>query len=278
MVSSRPMSPPLALSKPPVRPADLHPQAPDLLRRLYAAWLAMPHPDPRRRGKCVASGAVRKAFAGEGVRLAKHTAKVWEELETTWLTHPERVWVWSDLHLFHTNILRYSSRPFGSIQEMHDTLWANAFASVGDTDWLLFVGDLSFGQPDATAAWMASLPGRKVNIMGNHDVQGACSKVSPFHLGFEAIAESQDWRAPKGLVDAEGQPIDRLWITHYPLYSGWVPEGVAHVHGHLHQHRLPGRLWNASVEQLDYRPRRLAEWLREPRLPATDLAPPAEDL
>ena len=85
---------------------------------------------------------------------------------------------------------------------------------------------------------MAELPGWKVLVFGNHDQNGRGGVVTdPFDDAHLALAVGGD---------------PPLVLTHIPLEE--VPEGTVNLHGHLHQHRLPGRRINVSVEQLEYRP------------------------
>ena len=83
------------------------------------------------------------------------------------------------------------------------------------------------------------MPGRKVLVFGNHDRSAR---------GFDVVC---------GSVYSQGDPP--LLLTHVPLRR--VPPACVNVHGHLHVGRVKGSTAhvNVSVEQLDYRPRRLTD-------------------
>ena len=56
----------------------------------------------------------------------------------------------SDLHLGHTNVLRYDNRPFANVNEMHDALVERWNSVVGDDDIVYFLGDLFFSRIDTS--------------------------------------------------------------------------------------------------------------------------------
>ena len=172
------------------------------------------------------------------------------------------VWVWSDLHLGHENIIRYTNRPFADASVMDDALYANWATAVGPTDALLFVGDVAMRKAVGEATWsrIRRGPGRmKQLVVGNHDLTGSGTlRVD----GFDDICS---------LLCAPGEPS--LLFTHMPLSD--VPEGWVNVHGHTHAApvtRSPHI--NVSVEHLCYRPlalpriRALAKVLAQGRYPA----------
>ena len=154
-------------------------------------------------------------------------------------------WVWSDLHLGHENIIRYTNRPFADVEEMNARLYANWDAAVGADDTLVFVGDVAMRAALCDATWqrIREAPGRaKVLVIGNHDLTGSGAlRVG----GFDDIC---------ALLCVGGDVP--LVFTHMPLAA--VPDGWVNVHGHTHD-AAPTRSphINVSVEQLAYRPVRL---------------------
>ena len=222
------------------------------LRALYMAWLSTPAPYSKRAGNV--AGSKTRAGMLHGHQLAQASQAAWDQAEGAFSQGTGKVWVWSDLHLFHTNIIRYSGRPFHNTHHMLDSMLANAQAVVAPEDWLLCLGDLSFGEVDQTRAFLDALDCRKALILGNHDVDRKPKLDGLASLGFEAIADVQDWQAPAGLVDQDGVAIERVWLTHYPLWSPWLSPGIRNVHGHVHQNNVGGRCVNASVEHTGYAP------------------------
>ena len=62
-------------------------------------------------------------------------------------TPPERIWIWSDLHLADRSILLVWNRPFWSIEEMNRHLLTRWSERVGAGDTIICLGDV--GHPDA---------------------------------------------------------------------------------------------------------------------------------
>lgn len=56
-----------------------------------------------------------------------------------------KIFITSDLHLDHTNIIKYCKRPFLNTEEMNKTLVENWNNTVGKKDRVYFLGDMSFG-------------------------------------------------------------------------------------------------------------------------------------
>lgn len=211
--------------------------------------------DGRREG-LVAGKETRRGMR-QGAQWSELTANAWQAFEQAWRTTPEDVFVWSDLHLQHANIIRYAQRPHGGVYHMDESLLANAQAAVQAHQWLLFVGDLAMWKDRAAVeAWMARCPGRKALVLGNHDVRGReCPKrVEDWQaLGFEAVADVV------ALPAAHGLPA--LWITHYPLPRAALPADTLNVHGHSHTRVYAGPFVNACVEIVGYTPRNLRTWI-----------------
>ncbi len=155
---------------------------------------------------------------------------------------PASAWVWSDLHLGHENIIRYTDRPFADAETMDSTLYANWNATVGTGDEVIFVGDVAMRRAVGPHTWQRIRDGRgatKHLVIGNHDLTGGGElRVD----GFDDIG---------AVMVVEGDP--QLLFTHIPMTR--VPDGCVNVHGHTHNEpprRSPHI--NVSVEQLDYRP------------------------
>jgi calcineurin-like phosphoesterase family protein len=77
----------------------------------------------------------------------------------------------SDTHFFHQNILKYSKRPFQTIEEMNEKLIENWNVTVTNQDYVYFLGDFSFAKDqNESVKILNKLNGREVHlIMGNHD-------------------------------------------------------------------------------------------------------------
>ncbi|MCY4508588.1 MAG: metallophosphoesterase [Acidobacteria bacterium] len=154
------------------------------------------------------------------------------------------VWLWSDLHLGHSETINAFVRPFRSAQVMDDALFGRWRRVVGPEDAIVCLGDVAVhGLSGTRLELVRETPGWKVLVIGNHDVRPDGS------LAVDAFDEVHS-----SLYVAGDPP---LLMTHMPLRA--VPEGCVNVHGHLHGARMPGVTphINVSVEQTHYRPRPL---------------------
>ena len=82
-----------------------------------------------------------------------------------------KIWLTSDTHFFHENILKYCNRPFETVEAMNDALVANWNSVVKPDDHVYHLGDFCFGNVEK---WNWCLEPGRLNghihlILGNHD-------------------------------------------------------------------------------------------------------------
>ena len=83
---------------------------------------------------------------------------------------PGRVFVVSDLHFDHKNIIRYCKRPFRDEHKMNRAMLNNWNKTVKDGDRVYYLGDLTFGRGQHTIDyWLSKMNGQIRFIRGNHD-------------------------------------------------------------------------------------------------------------
>ncbi len=76
----------------------------------------------------------------------------------------------SDLHLDHENVIRYCDRPFTDVEDMNQTLVTNWNSVVAPDDEVIFGGDLTIsGSASAFLTWTDQLYGELIFLVGNHD-------------------------------------------------------------------------------------------------------------
>lgn len=75
----------------------------------------------------------------------------------------------SDVHWGHKNIIKYSNRPFGSVEEMNRQLIENWNARVKPDDYVFSLGDFSFMKIGQVIEILKQLNGNIYMILGNHD-------------------------------------------------------------------------------------------------------------
>lgn len=93
------------------------------------------------------------------------------------------IWVTSDEHYCHKNIIKYSNRPFNSVSEMNETLIKNFNQVVGKNDLTIHVGDFCLSSKVMQKEILTRLNGRHWLIWGNHD----SSKSRMLEIGFEKV-------------------------------------------------------------------------------------------
>lgn len=152
----------------------------------------------------------------------------------------KRIFVTSDLHLGHYNIIKYCKRPFNSLDEMNNTLVNNWNSTISKNDKVYFLGDLAFGRNSSTDYWLRKLNGDIVFFKGNHD--------NSVNINFRDSARLTFGNIP-------------FFLTHDPAdipadWKGWV------IHGHHHNNHPDDypfinyckKTINVSVELTNYKP------------------------
>jgi calcineurin-like phosphoesterase family protein len=134
----------------------------------------------------------------------------------------------SDSHLGHKNIIKYSNRPFASVEEMDNIIIANYNSVVKEGDTVYDLGDFSFTNPKKYLDQLNVLP---IRIKGSHD-HDLKESSSPRMLVIK----------PNNLVDEYGEQIS-ITLCHYAMrswekshYGSWCLWG--HHHGMLEPYGL----------------------------------------
>lgn len=155
----------------------------------------------------------------------------------------ENVWVWSDVHFGHANIIKYCDRPFKTAEEMTIALIENHNATVGPDDLVIWVGDVSFVNDELTNEILDVLHGDRILIIGNHD------------LDRKGRIKKMDFNEQYLLYFIE-DPVAPLIFTHYTMEN--VPKPWINIHGHVHNNPYDVEEGmqhiNVSVEVIDYKP------------------------
>ena len=164
-----------------------------------------------------------------------------------------KVWVWSDLHFHHKNIIGFSERPYDDLEQMHEHLLLNHNDYVDKDDIVIWVGDVGFGGTGVINEMLSEYNGYKILVVGNHDFNG--KKLRKLDFDETHLIYKVDY------------PYVSLVFTHYPMYN--VPEPWVNVHGHLHLFPDPisshPRHINVNCEIQGYKPRLLDDVARQAR-------------
>ncbi len=159
-------------------------------------------------------------------------------------------WFISDTHFFHANILKFTddqgkkTRPFNTLEEMHETIIENWNKVVKDNDYVYHLGDVTFRYDGAFNNLMHRLKGKKRLIVGNHD-----KLWNPaLQMNFE---KAELWK---------GFKEHNFTASHFKLLKGSQRDGEYNVHGHTHQNVDPDPFYfNVCVEVRNYTPTNIDE-------------------
>ena len=147
----------------------------------------------------------------------------------------------ADLHLGHKNIIKYSNRPFSTVEEMDKTLIDNWNARVADNDTVYVVGDFALAPLAKVIEYIKKLKGFIVFVNGSHDRWIADSKNGPFHP--RAIILKDRLHEVKGILSEKKSII----LCHYAMRT-WPKShyGSWHLYGHSHGN-LPGHGYSFDI-------------------------------
>lgn len=151
--------------------------------------------------------------------------------------------VTSDQHFDHTNTISYFKRPFRSVKDMNETMIERWNERVDKNDVVLHLGDLMVNPSETRLRNLRKrLNGSITVIMGNHELKNATSNARKLrNAGFEV--------SMKGIVK------NGLVLTHKPVPSSKLKQGMVNVHGHIHNLKnRDKRHINACVEMTNYYP------------------------
>lgn len=179
------------------------------------------------------------------------------------------LWLTSDQHFGHANIIKYEKRPFLDTKHMEDELVRLHNARVASVDEVWHLGDFSFDSQEVKRI-LGRLNGRHYLVAGNHD---RCHKMHKYHLR----ASRRYLKNP--IKDEPGFEMVCLntyflgfQVSHLPYsspsqhdqrYSEWRPHDDGHrwlLHGHVHSAwKIKGRMINVGVDVNNFAPISLEE-------------------
>lgn len=141
------------------------------------------------------------------------------------------IWVTSDTHFFHKNILKYQAhtRPFADVDEMNEALIERWNSCVKPGDMIYHLGDFGFAIPRKLESVLKRLNGQIYGVFGNHDQAMHNSHIAKYFV----------WQREYAEIKVDGT---KICLFHYPI-AEWnrAHHGSLHFHGHLHSDRVWGR-------------------------------------
>ncbi len=147
-----------------------------------------------------------------------------------------------DLHLDHTNIIKYCNRPFSDVEEMNRFMIEKWSSVIKDDSLVFYLGDVAYGRgAHSTEWWLKKLPGNITLIKGNHDHKLLSTKY------YRQMVITLGGIKFLLVHDPAWAPVD---------WDGWI------IHGHHHNNNLEkyplvhyeNKTINVGVEVINYVP------------------------
>ena len=161
-----------------------------------------------------------------------------------------RIFVCSDTHFGHKNIIEYCNRPFKDTDEMDAKLIENWNSVVEPEDTVFFLGDFALGGKQDIINYGQALNGHKILVLGNHDHS---TKVAYREAGFENIF------GEKVIIDFDD--YGTIQFSHHR-----VPDEETHyinLYGHQHDKPTDDSMHRCvSMECINYKPILLEEAIK----------------
>ncbi len=167
--------------------------------------------------------------------------------------HPNsKIYVISDHHFYHSNIIQYQRLEFRDVNEMNRHIIDEHNKVIKNEDVVIFLGDFSF-KKTAIKDILSQMKGHKYLLLGNHDEENLIHSYGD--LGFEGIFMNP-------------VKIDNKYLSHYPLQKGECNEIYfeflvrefnnskgTNYHGHIHTKEIGDKPFiNVCCEAQDYKP------------------------
>ena len=149
-----------------------------------------------------------------------------------------KIWITSDHHFGHANIIKYCNRPFKNVDVMNTIMIYRWNEAVSKDDLVIHLGDFALLSKSGTMLSFIRnfLNGTIIIIKGSHDA----SKKKLAEAGF--------------IVGSNPMYIRNFILSHVPLADSQIPKGMINIHGHIHEKKTKGSRINICVEQTNYYP------------------------
>ena len=184
------------------------------------------------------------------------------------------IYLTSDLHIGHANVLVFDKRPFKDLDHMHEVLINNYNSTVRD-GICYFLGDVGLGKTEVVKEVISQMSGTKCLILGNHD-KGV---EAMYKAGFDVVLHGAVMQICGERVTLSHCPLLGVWrencedMTGSQTGENWhgesrlkqrifttTDEGQFHAHGHIHSpnggksQKILGRQFDVGVVANSYKP------------------------
>lgn len=168
--------------------------------------------------------------------------------------HPnKKIYVISDHHFFHSNIIMYNRPQFKDLDDMHKHIISAHNSVIHPDDIVIFLGDFTF-RTNGVQNILRQMNGHKYLLMGNHDYTSLIKQYG--QLGFEGVFTTP-------------VKMDNIYLSHEPLNEDEEKDlhfkllvksfssnpKAYNYHGHIHTtDPSPTPYQNVCCEALGYKP------------------------
>lgn len=164
-----------------------------------------------------------------------------------------KIYVTSDTHFSHANIIKYCNRPYSSVEEMNNSLVENWNSAVNNNDLVIHLGDFAWGRTiQSIKQHLDKLNGNKILILGNHD---SLSQDDYIKCGFSHVYSKLEVNLYNHFC---------VFCHFQMLHWNKSEHGSMHFYGHQHKEtnketdiaklNASNKRFNAGVDLNDYTP------------------------
>jgi calcineurin-like phosphoesterase family protein len=176
------------------------------------------------------------------------------------------IYLSSDSHWYHSNIITFCNRPYKSVEEMNEKLIYNWNNIITPEDTIYYIGDFSLAfRPVETIT--PRLNGIKKLVPGNHDwchsyhkkgkrdLKGWIKKYEDY--GWEVLPEQTElyYNGQKFNLCHFPSVNDSAFDDKYESWRPYIPEDEILLCGHVHEKWMQkDNCFNVGVDVHDYKP------------------------
>lgn len=170
------------------------------------------------------------------------------------------IYVISDTHFNHKNVIEYCHRPFYNVKHMNNTIIKNWNSVIQRNDIVYHLGDFSFGTKEMITDLVSKLNGNIYLVLGNHD---GTSVKKYYDAGFKRVYDTPIFLKDYNIV-----------LSHKPLD---IPNNnfMLNICGHIHNNEEIDPTTAAicaCVELIDYIPKPIEYFINEYRKKKSKIA------
>lgn len=185
-----------------------------------------------------------------------------------------KIFVTSDCHYHHVNIMKYCNRNFYTVEEMNDELIYQHNELVDKNDIVYNLGDFTFQSVPGAVGILKKLNGKHRFLRGNHDSWLFDKEYNNYDalraIHDELLRQGDSKDKVEWVKDYEEFRFNKnlYCLGHFPLFT-WHQSyrGSMNLYGHCHaniEHMIKGRQMDVGVDNAfrlfkQYRPFSLEE-------------------